>query len=444
MFKRASAEIDLPKDFDESEYLFLNPDIIDSGIPPAIHFAKFGKAEGRLYKSGNLVPGERSFDPKLKTCLLVTHDLSLTGSPMLALDLIKNFENKVNVIILSYNNDGKLLNNFKQNSSALYLCDTNPQNSELIEIILEKILGQHGIDFAIANSSVTRKVLPALNKVKIPSISLIHEFASYAPEDAVKESIEHSQITVFSSKAILNDAKEKLELKSKAEFPVINQGLNKHKGIVENALEIESARLEIDRALGNEQKNIVGIGSVILTKGVDLFINVAEKLEKLSPGAYRFIWVANVNDLKNGDYGFFVSDSIKRSKYLAGFKFLDNTTEIEYLLSKVDGFALTSRLDTMPNVAIETMAIGKPVFSFENTGGIPELIEANGLKDSLIAEYLDTSDMALKIDKLLNNEELLNLINARMKEIASKTFDSQRYANQILEQLQRAELILQN
>ena len=441
MFKRAAEEIDLPKDFDESEYLFLNQDIKDSGIPPATHFAKFGRAEGRLYKSGNLALGERSFDLNLKTCLLVTHDLSLTGSPMLALDLIKNFQNKVNVIILSYNNHGKLLENFKQNSCALFLCDTNPQNSELIEIILKRILEFHRIDFAIANSSVTRKALPALNKAGIPAISMIHEFASYAPTGAVKESMDHSQVTVFSAKATLKDAIEELGVSGSNDFPVIYQGINEHKDLVKNSSEIEEARLEIDHVLGNNQKCVVGIGSVIMTKGLDLFMNVAEKLERDFPGVYRFVWIANLDDLKNGDYGFFVSDLMKRSKYLSGFKLLDSTTEIEYLLSKANCFALTSRLDTMASVAIEAMAQGKPVFSFENTGGIPELIEENGLKESLVSDFLDTSDMALKINKLLNNLELFDSASAQMKEIASKTFNSQRYADQILEQCNRAELL---
>ena len=54
------------------------------------------------------------------------------------------------------------------------------------------------------------------------------------------------------------------------------------------------------------------------------------------------------------------------------------------------------------------------------------------------------SGMALKINELLKNEELLNSISAQMKEIASKTFNSDRYADQIIEQLNEAEFMLQN
>jgi len=423
----------VPADFDETEYLLLNFDIENSDLTPSEHYELFGINEGRLYKSGEIVTGLKSNNPAFKTCLLVINDLTLTGSPMLALNLVKYLSNQMNVITLSFTNSGKLLESFLKYSEKMFLFNTNPENFEIVELNIRKILNLRNIDYAIANSSVTRHVLPALKKLGIPAISLIHEFASYAPEGAVKDSIKNSSIAVFSANATKNDAIEFLKMDETVDFPVIYQGINDHSEISKNKTEVELERRRIDAEFDSDKFIVLGIGSIIMTKGADLFVSLAQTIEKKYPNKFKFVWVCDLK-LSNPDtYRFFVRDAVKRSEFSNSLSFFDETSEIEYLLSKIDCFALTSRLDTMASVAIEAMATGKPIVCFQNTGGIPEMLSDAGFESDCVAEYLDIMSMSEKIVNFQRDDNKSQTIGYELEKLAKRNFDSKRYAAKIAE-----------
>ncbi len=428
----------VPSDFDVTEYILLNPDVAESGIDPLEHFSRFGSKEGRIYKCGKILKGKREFNPNLKTCLLITHDLSLSGSPMLAINLAENFLNKVNLVILSYTNSGKLLENFLDNSCFAFIFNTNPKNYRLIEIALNELQKFIKVDYAIANSSATNESLLALKSLGIPSVSLIHEFASYSPTNSVLKAINNSDVSVFSAFATLRDAKEFLKLPSEMEFPIIYQGVNSHKKLAKDSTKSDLEKQRLDKEFEEDKFNVVGIGSLIMTKGADLFIETALFMEKDFPNKFKFIWVADLKQKNSSDYEFFVFDTMKRSRHLNNFTLIDETFEIEYLLKKADCFALTSRLDTMASVAIEALSQSKPVVCFENTGGIPELLSNAGFAKECVAEYLNISDLARKISDLESDRIASRQLGAKLQLLAGKNFNSEVYATKILEVCERA------
>lgn len=421
-----------PEDFDPVEYLLLNEDVGLSQVNPTEHFVSFGRQEGRLYKAGNFFTGDKTFQPGLKTCLLITHDLAISGSPMLALNLAENFNGKVNLIILSFTNSGRLLKAFSKNSFELFLFDTNPKNEGIADLVLARITKKFKVDFAIANSSVTRRVLAPLKRAGIPAISLIHEFASAAPKGAVIESILNSQATVFSAKATYEDARGFLKLDSDSKFPIVYQGINSHEEIDRDLSSVIAEQERIDNHFDSTKFNVVGIGSILLTKGVDLFISVSQELERRMPGKFQFTWVGPLSELENSDFGFFLKDASKRSVYLQNFSFFEVTPEINFLFEKIDCFALTSRLDTMASVAIEAMASAKPVIAFQGTGGIPDLITDFGFKEQCVAEYLNVTEFAEKIQKLESDPHFKAEVGTALRNLAMSTFDSNKYASKIL------------
>jgi glycosyltransferase involved in cell wall biosynthesis len=139
-----------------------------------------------------------------------------------------------------------------------------------------------------------------------------------------------------------------------------------------------------------------------------------------------------LSELENSDYGFFLKDAPKRSTYLKNFSFFETTPEIDFLFEKIDCFALTSRLDTMASVAIEAMASAKPVITFQGTGGIPDLITDFGFKEQCVAEYLNVTEFAEKIQKLESDSHFKSEVGAALRNLALRTFDSNLYASKIL------------
>ena len=65
-----------------------------------------------------------------------------------------------------------------------------------------------------------------------------------------------------------------------------------------------------------------------------------------------------------------------------------------------DLLLISSRLDPLPNVAIDALTLGLPVFCFEKTTGIADFLSEHGLKEQCVARYLDAHDLALKVRSL--------------------------------------------
>jgi glycosyltransferase involved in cell wall biosynthesis len=69
-----------------------------------------------------------------------------------------------------------------------------------------------------------------------------------------------------------------------------------------------------------------------------------------------------------------------------------------------DVFALTSREDPFPLVAIEAAALNKPVVCFENSGGMPEFIKDG--ENGLVISYGDVNQLAIQLLILMDDENL--------------------------------------
>ncbi len=86
-------------------------------------------------------------------------------------------------------------------------------------------------------------------------------------------------------------------------------------------------------------------------------------------------------------------------------QFLPFTTEVPKLLAGIDILVLPSLSETFGYVALEAMAMGKPVIG-TNAGGVPEIIEEG--RSGLLVKVADPGDLAAKIEELLNNDNVRN------------------------------------
>ena len=74
---------------------------------------------------------------------------------------------------------------------------------------------------------------------------------------------------------------------------------------------------------------------------------------------------------------------------------LDESPAYRDLIKRSDLFVVSSRLDPLPNVAIDAMQSGTPVLCFDKACGIANLLEEQpALHAAGVAPYLDCSSMA--------------------------------------------------
>jgi len=91
-------------EFDSEFYLAINPDVKKSGIDPWKHYFEHGKPEGRMAVPPKLNPVNGSFpkmDPLKEAILIVNHEASLTGAPVVGLNLTHKFSKKYNVFVVN-------------------------------------------------------------------------------------------------------------------------------------------------------------------------------------------------------------------------------------------------------------------------------------------------------------------------------------------------------
>ena len=175
---------------------------------------------------------------------------------------------------------------------------------------------------------------------------------------------------------------------------------------------------------------VIGAGAIELRKGVDLFIETATRVIKSNGGArFRFVWFGHgydpVNDRNVSGY---LADQINRAGTHSQVQIVRSTSEIEHAYATADLMLMSSRLDPLPNVAIDMLLAGKPIMCFDRTTGIVDFLDDCDLREFCVASYLDTSEMAQKILTLADDPELLASIANKGSARAREVFDFPAYA----------------
>ena len=300
---RGTAATPLPKasvgrpHFDPIFYQNAYPDI--GGMDPTTHYSQYGKNEGRFPSSEEITTliERTTFNNNKETVLVVSHDASRSGAPILSLNIIQQLQHKYHVI-------GLLLNGGELERSFQDRCDSSIQlfsghSSYLLSIVLSKVIQKVKIKFAIVNSIESRHALQGLATGFIPSICLVHEFATYLREkNAISEAFLWANEVVFSAPLVYKSAANHCVALQKRAPVILPQGQctipqtndDTKKSVREGSLGIKTLFRPVN--IPDETVVILGIGSVELRKGVDIFLGCAARVRTLCPTTpFRFVWV---------------------------------------------------------------------------------------------------------------------------------------------------------
>ena len=422
----------LPSDFDQKWYSVLNPDL-PADIDLVKHFLMHGRNEGRYYTGPELSKDFECQNNK-ETVLIVGHEASRTGAPILSLNLVQRLLEKYKVMVLLLAG-GPLTDSFRRAGAAVM----DLPNLSNIDRAVSLLCESYDFKYALVNSIESRMALPSLAINFVPTISLIHEFASYVrPKTSFKDAVFWSGEIVFSASLTLDNAR--------AEFPELNNRFSYvlPQGRCEIPMGEYSQKFLFDEKKrlrnlvrpygdGEETTVVVGAGYVQLRKGVDLFLECATRILQNSGDAkFRFIWVGKGYDPEHdAAYSVYLADQIRRAGLQGHVFFIGESPAVETVYQLADLFLLTSRLDPLPNVAIDAMACELPVICFDKTTGIADFLINCELNEYCVAGYLDTTDMANKVLALAGSIELRNFVAARCLESSTKYFNMKEYVSQL-------------
>ena len=355
--------------------------------------------------SAQTLKGKVARDPSRANVLVVAHEASFTGAPILAQNIMRVLAERYNVYAVTIKG-GDLIAPILDSTVETVIAGRHPERGSGVYRYLARFLSALDLDFAVVNSIEARRLLPILEELDVPNLALIHEFASYTrPRTAFDEVVIHADEIVFSSPLTLENAAEAAGMELAPNIHVFPQGKCTVPGRGDEVVDgIERQRLRAHlRPDGHEDDFVViGAGHVQIRKGCDLFIEVARQLQAKTQGRrVRFVWIGAGYDPEHElAYSVYLQDQLKRSGMAETVRFLPPTTEIEYAYGLADVLLLPSRLDPLPNVAIDAMLAGTPVLCFDSATGIADVLREAGLGPDCVAAYLDPADMSAKLAAL--------------------------------------------
>ena len=426
--------------FDAEFYLLQYPDIASAGVDPYDHYSSHGKAEGRHGSRPRLLLSEGgvAFDPSRETVLVLAHEASRTGAPVLSLNLVTSLAKRYNVIAMLLG-DGALADDFRRGCTWL----AGPMDLRgapvRAAVIIDQLVALHRPKFAVVNSIESRVVLEPLARHGIATVSLVHEFAAYTrPRAEFRSALHWADETVFSTPLTRESAHIEFPDLADKSFAVLPQG----RCDLPVAARDEDARRREDsrllaalrpRGKADDAFVILGAGFVQQRKGVDLFIQCASHVMASERGRHcRFVWIGSGYDPERDmAYSVYLADQLRRSGLDKVVKIIGETSSIETAYQAADVLLLSSRLDPLPNVAIDAMAHGLPVVCFDRASGIADVLVEEGLRDTLVAGYLDAHDMAAKVLDLASSPDLRQQVRQRVIEVVDSRFNMDTYVGSL-------------
>lgn len=360
-------------DFSTRAYLDYYPDIAQAPINPLHHYLAYGVAEGRRNLSDlrrNQHKGAIPYDADRPTCLIVTHEMSRTGAPIVGRDLAREAALTHNVIIACLR-DGELFDDFCATACEVVITAKPQQEFRFFQ---GEIFNR--IDFAILNSVETFQFIAPLVASDIPFAAYLHEYADYT-FPAYKSTFMglFSDLLIFSSDHVrdswagrLSDVNFDTERDSVIipQRPILREDVS--------SKQIADARRHLSEMIGRDLSNnrlVCGAGLLQWRKGTDLFAMAAQIARHRDPDCV-FLWIGDGLNAEDTSFGTWMSYHLRQIRandpegnlfFLpAGPAYLD-------VMTGSDAMFLSSRLDPLPNVVFDAVRLGCPVVLFEGGSG---------------------------------------------------------------------------
>lgn len=334
--------------------------------------------------------------------LIISHDASRTGAPLVALNIARQLrETCKKELIFLFMRGGDLMEDFKQLGQTLTLNQSTfswIDHPELVDVFFKK-LHLAGVKLCIANTAVAGIFIDFLEKYKFSYLNLIHELNGVIEElnliQASKNIGNYSWDVVFAAPFIKQRFIEKYPIK-KARIHIKHQGVNCKNNYVDKKDMVKAEFFNL-YGIPPTATVILGSGMGFIRKGADLFLEVADHIfqEPQHRENIYFVWLGEKQRLEE-----LIKPQLPQMSYAKNLIFIDSLADPTLVFARATLYLLTSREDPFPTVVLDMHDAKVPVLFFDNMGGIQELI----LDEKYRIKNFDTKAMAKRTIELLNSD----------------------------------------
>lgn len=371
--------------------------------------------------------------------LVVTHTTDLSGANKSLLGIIEQLNDRVEFVVVVNNRYGELIEKLKNLNIKIiykkyswiyakprinifkriirfnidfvkYYMFRHIKKSTLIELLKEEF------DLIYTNTSTVDFGAKVANKLNVPHIWHIREFGE---EDFGFKCVVSNKYR----KKILKDAKFVILISNALKEKYINY-IDPDKDnlrVVYNGLNIKDLYSPIKEYKFENEINILIAGQVCEAKGQNQAIDAVWKLRE--KGFNIKLYIAGAIDEE------YINKSLNKYTNTNWIKVLGLVKDMKELRNNIDIELVCSRNEAFGRVTLEAMLHGIPVVG-SNVGGTLELIKNRDT--GMIYQYGDINDLADKIETLIQDYKLYNLITNNAMKFAN-SFTIEKTANGVLE-----------
>ncbi len=359
-------------------------------LEPDIHFgAAYLNATGRAV-TGYSVKEIHS----LRRLLLVGHDAFPGGAQTLLLRIGQTIRRRHGIEIEFLLLDGgRLVSDYEA---------TAPTTVLKAGLGLEDALGAafaRGAANAVVNTTAAGESVPLLRRLGVGPVLLVHELPRILREKgllkAARLGILGARVVVFPARFVRDSLFAELSL-SESEAPAtLIRPQGSYRPITPSAVAGEKFRADYD--IPADEALIVGVGYADLRKGFDFFLQLWRLLNR--DRRVHFCWLGEMDP----ELDTWLSEELRIARASGAFHLPGHVSDVAPALSAANAFALTSREDPFPTVALEALAAGLPVAAFAKSGGIPELLEETAT--GRVVSYGDVLAMADALAAMIDSPD---------------------------------------
>jgi glycosyltransferase involved in cell wall biosynthesis len=422
--------------FDPVFYAKRYDDVAKAGLGSLSHYLLSGRQEGRRaravaddlhFPTDRLVRGR-------ETVIVAVHEATRTGAAILAWNIIGELQRRYNVIVL-LKRDGPITQAmFKASCGAVVLPEKFALVDAELDALVRRFASHYAPKYAVTNSVETRYFVPSFERMGIPTVSLIHEFSSTVrPLGELNQLFVTGSQLVFPAHIVAQSALDDYKSLQTRSFKVIPQGASILPPNDETAATTSGGSVGDLSQIPEDDGSlwVVGIGTITLRKGVEFFIAAAASVQRMMPTRQvKFGWIGKCYWFDQ-PYLEFLKEQIKRSGVEASFQFLSEFEDLEPVYRRADICFLSSRLDPLPNISIDSALRGIPTVCFDEASGMAEILKTSERTQGLVVPYLDVEAAARLIVQLANDPGLLAGYSESIRAIAGGRFDMSRYVEAI-------------
>lgn len=207
-----------------------------------------------------------------------------------------------------------------------------------------------------------------------------------------------------------------------------NNIVRKDKSVLIKSSGIDTEIWKSDKKFHKNNKiKVITIGRLIIHKGIEEFIKVAQIIKKVHPNV-EFLIVGDFYDGNPHPISKRLLESAIEKGTVTHIRWVEHA-EVRTLLNSSDIFVLLSYREGIPRTGLEALAMGLPIVT-TNVPGCKEIV-IDGLNGFLVPAR-DVEAAKEAIIKLIENRELRESMGEESRKLAVKEFDIRKIVDQYL------------